>query len=528
MTMNIRETFTSPQRWLACAGVAAILAIATWYLACVHHPAVGKCAAANRAPRLSPDYTDLVIPPNIAPLGFVVQEEASWYCARISAAQGDAFEVFSRSPGIVMPARPWRNLLAANRGGELCLDICIQDKAGRWIRFQRVVNRVADEDVDGFLAYRRIHPAHNLWKKMGIYQRDLSGNRETPVMLNEDFQGGCCHCHSFMNNRTAKMSICSRSRLYGTDTLLIENGAARKLGTKLGFFAWHPGGRIAACTVNDPKLLLNAGANEIREIVELNSAILYWHAESRTMKQCPQLARKEWLETWPAWSPDGRYLYFCRAPLLATDPKQVTLKRHTENRYDLCRIPYEAGQDRWGEVEPVLAAKDTGLSIGQPRVSPDGRWLSFVMFNYGCWPIYHPESDIYLIDLEAAGKSGRYDYQRMELSSDQCDSWVTWSSNSRWIVVGSARDNILFNRPYLAYVERNGKTSKPFVMPQTDPGFYESCLDSFTMPELLAEPVHASRRSLVNALRSPDRIPVNTLDGFTTATPGQPGASQQQ
>ena len=65
-------------------------------------------------------------------------------------------------------------------------------------------------------------------------------------------------------------------------------------------------------------------------------------------------------------------------------------------------------------------------------------------------------------------------------------------------------------------------------MPQLDPEFYESCLDSFTMPELLTEPVRASRRALAKALRSPDRIPVNTLDGFTTATAGPPGANQQQ
>jgi hypothetical protein len=525
--MNIRQAFTTPRRLLACAGLAAILASGTWYLACVRHPAVGMCEAVDRAPRLSPDYTDLIVPPNIAPLNFVVQEEASWYCARISAAKGDACEVFSRTPGIVIPVRPWQKLLAANRGGEVYLDICIRDKAARWIRFQRVTHRIAGENVDGFLAYRRIHPAHNLWKKMGIYQRDLSGFEETPVMLNEDFNGGCCHCHSFMNNRTEKMSICSRSSLYGTDTLLVENGTVRKLGSKLGFFAWHPSGRLAACTVNDPKLLLNAGTNEIREIVELNSAILCWHADSGTMRPCPQLTRKEWLETWPAWSPDGRYLYFCRALLPPTGPKEGA-KRYIENRYDLCRISYQAEQDRWGEVEPVLAAKDTGLSIGQPRVSPDGRWLSFVMFNYGCWPIYHPESDIYLIDLEAAGNSGRYEYRRMELNSDQCDSWVSWSSNSRWIVVGSARGNLLFNRPYLAYVGSDGRTSKPFVVPQPDPEFYESCLDSFTMPELLVEPVHVSRRALANVLRAPERVPVNTLDGFTTATPAPPDASQQQ
>jgi len=526
--MNIRETFATPRRLIPCAGVAALLAIGIWYLACMHHPTVGTCEAAQRPPRLHPDYTGLVIPPNIAPLNFDVEEDGSWYCARISSPSGDSFEVFSRTRGIVIPARPWRKLLAANRGGEVYLDMCTRDKAGRWTRFQRVVNRIAGEDVDTILAYRRIHPAHNLWKKMGIYQRDLSSFEETPVMLNEEFQGGCCHCHAFRNNHTDTLSISARSGVYGTDTLVIENGAIRKLGIKLGFAAWHPSGRIAACTVNDPKLLLDAGANEIRDIVEMDSAILYWHADSGTMKRCPDLGRKDWLETWPAWSPDGRYLYFCRAPLLWTDRKKVPPDRSAEIRYDLVRIRYEAEDDRWGEVEPVLSAKETGLSIGQPRVSPDGRWLSFVMFDHGCWPIYHPESDVYLMDLEAEKGKERHAYRRMEVSSDQCDSWVAWSSNSRWIVVGSARDNILFNRPYLAYVQGNGTTSKPFIIPQPDPAYYDSCLDSFTMPELLVEPVRVPRRDLAKAVRAPGRIPVKTVDGVTTATPAHPGVTRKE
>jgi hypothetical protein len=194
----------------------------------------------------------------------------------------------------------------------------------------------------------------------------------------------------------------------------------------------------------------------------------------------------------------------------------------------LVRIRYEAEQDRWGEVEPVLSAQETGHTIGQPRISPDGRWLSFVMFDHGCWPIYAPGSDLYLIDLASAKNDGRYEYRRMELSSDQCDSWATWSSNSRWILVGSARDNILFNRPYLAYIQSDGQTSKPFVLPQRDPHYYESCMDSFTMPELLAEPVRVSRRELTRTLRSPDKIPVNKVGALTPNSPAPPRTSEPQ
>jgi len=51
-------------------------------------------------------------------------------------------------------------------------------------------------------------------------------------------------------------------------------------------------------------------------------------------------------------------------------------------------------------------------------------------------------------------------------------------------------------------------------------------LGQLTMPELLAEPVRASRRALAKAYGAPDRIPVDAGVGLTTASPIQPSVSQ--
>ena len=75
-------------------------------------------------------------------------------------------------------------------------------------------------------------------------------------------------------------------------------------------------------------------------------------------------------------------------------------------KYDLVRISYDIGQDKWGEPETVLSSKDTGLSIAMPRVSPDGRWLLFCMCEYGYFPTWQQSSDLYIMDLKKAAGNG--------------------------------------------------------------------------------------------------------------------------
>lgn len=87
------------------------------------------------------------------------------------------------------------------------------------------------------------------------------------------------------------------------------------------------------------------------------------------------------------------------------------------------------------------------------------------MSDYGGFPVYRASSNLYLMDL----KDGKY--RRMECNSDQADSWHCWSSNSRWIVFSSKRENGLLARPYFCYIDMKGRAHKPFVMPQKDPTF---------------------------------------------------------
>ncbi len=353
---------------------------------------------------------------------------------------------------------------------------------------------------------------------MAIYQRNLENFNESLILDNGYYKGGCLNCHAFCGNNTDKMLIGIRNyALYGTSTLLIENGVVNKIGAKFGYTSWHPSGQLVACSINYLSKFSHFARNEVRDTVDLNSLLAYYPLDSKTLKTSPKISQKKRLETWPTWSADGRYLYFCSAPMLWSDPNKLPPKRYKQVKYDLVRISYDIEQDRWGELETVLSAQDTGLSIAMPRISPDGRWLLFCMFNYGYFPPWQRSSDLYLMDLKAVQQAGQYKYRRLQINSDQSESWQSWSSNSRWIAFSSKRQHGVFTRPYVSYVDQEGKVYKSILLPQKDPLFYDSCLKTYNLPELVIQPVQVTGEKLARVIRSSRKISVDMP--ITMATP---------
>jgi hypothetical protein len=470
----------------------------------------------GRPPRIRPDYQGAVMPPNIAPLNFIVQENGSHYYVKIYAKQGEPVEILSRTSKIFIPERRWRRLLNDNRGQQLYFDVFVKTQNGQWQRFETITSRIAHEDIDPFVVYRKIHPAHGVWKDMGIYQRNLETFEESVILDNGYYRRGCLNCHAFCNNRTERMLIGIRSKKYGSSAILTEDGAVTNIGTKFGYTTWHPSGRLAAYSVNYVGQFFHSARDEVRDVIDLDSLIAYYSLDSKQVKTSPNLARKDRLETYPAWSPDGQYLYFCSAPIWWQDRKKMIPENYDQIKYDLLRISYDIHTDTWGTLETVLSADDTGLSVLEPRISPDGRWLLFCMCSYGCFPVYQQTSDLYLMDLRAA-QTGQYKYRRLDINSDQSESWHSWSSNSRWLAFSSKRDYGVFTRSYLSYVDREGKVYKSFLMPQKDPEFYDSCLETYSVPELVTEPVKVTGEKLGRAVRSSRKITVEMP--ITMATP---------
>ena len=90
----------------------------------------------------------------------------------------------------------------------------------------------------------------------------------------------------------------------------------------------------------------------------------------------------------------------------------------------------------------------------------------------------------------------------LKINSDETDSHHTWSSNSRWIVFSSKRRDGLLARPYFCHISKDGTISKPFVLPQKDPAFYNGFLKTYNVPELAPLPVQVSPQKILQVMNN--------------------------
>lgn len=466
------------------AGAAAVVAL---YVALPQRSvSLDEAVPMGRAPRIRPDYGGVTLPANIAPLNFLVQEPGDEFAATFRSARGEPFQVISEDAAIVIPRGSWRRLLEANRGEDLVIQIGVKAHDGRWTVFSPLACRIAHEPIDPYLVYRLMKPIHNKYANLGIYQRHLEGYGESVVVKNTQFDRGCVNCHTFCVNDASRMLLQIRST-YGACMLVAHDGQVVRVNTKTAlsksaaaYSSWHPSGRLIAFSLNTLSQFFHT-VGENRDVFDADSDLGVYLLDSNTVTTCDAICQPDRNETWPAWSADGRHLYFSAAPKM---PKA----RYRDIRYDLMRIGYDPDSGKWTTLETLVAAKASGRSALEPRPSPDGRWLLFCMSDYGNFPIYQPSCDLYLMDL-ATGT-----YRPLECNSARCDSYHSWSSNSRWIVFSSKRRDGIFARPFFSHIDADGKSHKPFVLPQRDPRLYESLVKTYNAPELTAGPVPVSRR----------------------------------
>jgi hypothetical protein len=467
----------------------------------------------DRLPVIDPDYTQIVIPPNIAPLNFIICEKGKQFAVKIASQSGKPILLSGKKPEIGIPETAWRTLLQNNRGQDLVLDIYVQNSAGEWTRYAPIKNHIAAEEIDSYLFYRSFTPLYNNWTQMGIFQRNLENFDEDPLLVNRLTEDNCMNCHNFKANDPDNMVLHLRGGP-ANGTLMIHDGRAVKIDTKTAFNragaypSWHPSGKAIAFSVNNLTMFFH-NIGEPREVLDAGSDLILYLIEKNMVTTCPAVSDPERMETFPNWSPDGKELYFCSSPkmenyLVNENGKQDL--NYKQIKYDLERIPYNIETGVWGERETLISASKTGLSVAIPRVSPDGRYVMFTMAEWGTFPIYMASGDLYLLDLNTMK------CVRMDINSERTDSYHCWGHDGRWFVFSSKRMDGLCARPYFCYFDQNGVASKPFVMPQKDPHFYLTFLNTYNIPELVRGRVKFDPRQLRQVVLDNKKTIAATLD----------------
>ena len=438
-------------------------------------------SASDAEPLIFPDYKEVTIPCNIAPLNFMI-EGVSRIQTVISLDGAEQIRVSGKEGVIAIPLKKWSAMMESAQGKALEFEVSAwSEENPEGVKYAPFKVNVADDAIDPWVAYRLIEPAYKSWRQLGLFQRNLSTFEEKAIVTNTTDIETCINCHLFPAYSAGSMMFHARGRNGGT--ILYHDGEISKIkfneiGPKKNttYPAWHPDGRMIAFSSNNTRQSFYVHGEKPIEVYDYTSDLLLYDTQTGEVLTDPRFMTEETLETFPAWSPDGRTLYY-----VASDQKNVPAEVE-QLHYHILSVSYDPSNRTFGEkIDTLYNAHKSGGSASYPRISADGRYLLYTWSEYGTFPVWHQEADLKMMDLT----TGEHVDVSVWNDPDEADSYHSWSSDGRWVAIGSRRLDGRYTRLYFAYLDRDGKAHKPFLLPQEDPRHDLWRLKSYNIPEFI-------------------------------------------
>lgn len=464
---------------------------------CSKHPSLPTSfTEVNETPHIFPDYVDVMVPPNIAPLNFLVDDVEDLVAEIKSQASRVTFG--GKKNKMQIDEKEWHELLAEAKGKSLSVRVYTK-KDGKWLAYNPFSIDVAEEDIDPYVSYRVLPPTFVGYDELSIRQRNLTSFEETTIYNNRQIshglEGQCINCHSYQNYGTSNMMF--HTRMQNPGTMIVSDGELIFVNLKTdgmisaaAYNSWHPHLPIIAFSTDHTMQSFHTRDITKVEVMESASDLVIYDVKKNRV-QVVLNDSTEW-ELFPSWSPDGKYLYYCSAHYEYHQGYEDTdelLKNYKQLQYNLYRLSFDADSMAFGEPELIYDARSKNRSAVQPRVSQDGRYVLFAEGPNGLFHIWHTSAEIEILDLQTGEL-----LDTKAMNSSLPESYPSFSSNDRWIMFESRRDDGNYTRTYFAYFDKQGKVHKPFMMPAEDPEYFRLLLRSWSRPELMKEPVRITPR----------------------------------
>ena len=417
----------------------------------------------------------MTIPANIAPLNFRYAMKGVRKARTTFTVDGRSVTI--KGAEVEWRVGPWKAFLADAADKTITVEASAEVEGKPVSDSWRIY--VSEDTVDGYLTYRLIEPSYQMFNEVSIVERCVENFDEVVICDYKHTDNACMNCHVHGQSRGDYSLYYIRGPHGGA--ILNKDGELRKLtlnaqgmlsGTVYGEL--HPSGRFGVFSTNIIIPSFHSLAGERMEVYDTASDLTVADFDNNLMINDPHVARADKFETFPCFSADGEAVYYCVADTLPV-PQEIQ-----KVKYDLVRAAFDTATGHIStQADTVWSARAHDASACHPKASPDGRWLMFSAANYGTFPLFHTECTLQLMDLQTGETR-----PMTEIKGDKSDSYHSWSSNSRWFVFASKRGDGQYGKPYFCHLDADGRTTKPFVLPQKSSRFYGYNLKSFNVPDL--------------------------------------------
>ena len=140
-----------------------LLSTSVFFSSCT--PTPENVQQSSELPPLYPDYCDVTIPENIAPLNFLLRAD----CEAIEVKAG-TLVLNAKGNEAVFDMDDWKELMQQNSDKEIEVMVTALID-GRWIGFKPFHWLVVGDKIDPYLSYRLIEPDYEIWNNVQIQQR---------------------------------------------------------------------------------------------------------------------------------------------------------------------------------------------------------------------------------------------------------------------------------------------------------------------------------------------------------------------
>ncbi|MDZ7261139.1 MAG: hypothetical protein ONB05_03355, partial [candidate division KSB1 bacterium] len=351
-----------------------------------------------------------LFPPEIAAPTIIWRDQSSnvknWFISVTVNGENELLSAFTEQNQWKPDLIQWEKI--KRQGLEHDVHITVLGYKGRRIvSGANTIIRTSGDSVKAAIFYRAVplpfkYALEHL-EQIRWHLGDISSTQPSPALLQN--LPLCGNCHSFTpDGKTLAMDIdyandkgsyvispIARETILTADKIITWSDYRREDGEMtFGLLSQiSPDGRYVASTVKDRSIFVaKDGLDYSQLFFPIKGIIAIYDRQTKKFFSLPGADDPAYVQSNPTWSPDGKYIYFAKAPVyhspeaeksrdivLPTAVAAEFIEGKRDFKYDIYRIPFNQGKG--GKPEPIAGASNNGMSNFFPRISPDGKWLVF-------------------------------------------------------------------------------------------------------------------------------------------------------